>query len=117
MIVDPGARTNLLGSDSARRLAKRALETGHRPEQWKLKNLLAIQGVGNGCQECKWEVSCPIAIPQRGGSAKLHHLRSPIGEGTGSHIPGLLVLDTLEAQGAILDTGRTKCLSALAQEK
>ena len=32
MIVDPGARTNLLGSDIARRLAKRALATGHRPQ-------------------------------------------------------------------------------------
>ena len=63
MIVDPGARTNLLGSEVARRLVKRALETGHRPEQGKLKNPLTIQGVGNGCQECKWELNCPIAVP------------------------------------------------------
>ena len=47
MIVDPGARTNLLGSDIARRLAKRALETGHKPEQGQLKNPLTIQGVGH----------------------------------------------------------------------
>ena len=106
MIVDPGARTNLLGSDLARRLANRALETGHMLEQGKLKNPLTIQGVGNGYQECNWEMNCPIVVPQRGGSAKLHHLRSPIVEGTGSHLPGLLGLDTLEAQGAILDMGR-----------
>ena len=49
---------------------------------------------------------CPIAVPQRGGSATLQHLRSPIVEGTGSHLPGLLGLETLEAQGAILDMGR-----------
>ena len=106
MIVDPGARTNLLGSEIARRLVKRALETGHRPEQGKLKNPLTIQGVGNGCQECKWEINCPIVVPLRGGSAKLHNLRSPMVEGTGSHLPGLLGLETLEAQGAILDMGR-----------
>ena len=36
----------------------------------------------------------------------MHNLRSPIVEGTGSHLPGLLGLETLEAQGAILDMGR-----------
>ena len=115
MIVDPGARTNLLGSEIARRLVKRALETGHRPEQGKLKNPLTIQGVGNGCQECKWEINCPIAVPLRGGSAKLHNLRSPIVDGTGSHLPGLLGLETLEAQGAILDMGRKNAYFFLGQ--
>ena len=45
-------------------------------------------------------------MPLRGGKAKLHNLRAPIVEGTGSHLPGLLGLETLEAQGAILDMGR-----------
>lgn len=50
-------------------------------------------------------MNCPIVVPQGGGGVKLQNLRSPIVEGTGSHLPGLLGLETFEGQGTTLGMG------------
>jgi len=66
---------------------------------------LNIQGVGNGHQVCNYKMICPLAIPHDDGVTRLHKITSPIVEGSGEELPGLLGLKSLEADRAILDTG------------
>jgi hypothetical protein len=106
MIVDIGAWTNLIGSDMARALTQRALANGLKPGQNKMTSPLTIQGVGNGSQQCVWQISCPIAVPYGDGKARMHKITSPIVEGTGAKLPGLLGLRSLEHERSIIDTGK-----------
>ena len=101
-IIDPRAWTNLVGQETARQLAKAALNHGHRPEQKRISGF-SVQGVGNGVQDCNWEMDVPIAIPTVGGRSVLQRLRTPIVGGSGASLPGLLGLKTLEEERAILD--------------
>ena len=51
-------------------------------------------------------MTLPVALPSVDGtSASLHDLVTPIVEGTGEELPGLLGLRTLEQNRAILDVG------------
>ena len=77
---------------------------GHRPAQLQMEPL-NIQGVGNGHQTCKYKLQCQLAIPHNDGKTRLHKITAPIVEGSGSELPGLLGLKSLEADRAIVDTG------------
>jgi len=103
-IVDPGAWTNLVGANMARKLTQRALQAGHKPQQVPMERL-NVQGVGNGSQHCNFKLQCPIAVPHADGASHLHKISTPIVEGTGADLPGLLGLRSLETDRAILDTG------------
>ena len=110
VIVDSGAWTNLIGETLARKLAKKALAAGLHPKQNKMAQPLRIQGVGNGSQQCEWEMHCPIAVDQTGDGAKKHTFTAPVVQGTGKDLPGLLGLRSLEQQRAILDTGNKELI-------
>ena len=105
IIVDPGAWTNLMGADLARLLVARAIKMGHKPQQLPMETL-NVQGVGNGTQQCRYKLECPIAVPHDDDKTHLHRISTPIVEGTGAALPGLLGLRSLETDRAILDTGR-----------
>ena len=93
-----------MGATLARKLAKRALASGHHPKQIPMEQL-SVQGVGNGCQQCNYKLQCPIAVPHADGHSHIHKISTPIVEGTGAELPGLLGLRSLETDRAILDTG------------
>ena len=95
-----------MGESLARKLTKRALACGHRPRQERMTRPLNIQGVGNGSQQCEWEVTCPIAVTHMEGDTHLHEMTTPIVRGSGADLPGLLGLRSLEHKRAILDCGR-----------
>merc|ERR1712039_539942 len=46
VIIDPGAWSNLMGADLARRLVVKAQSSGWKPTQTKMSQPLKIQGVG-----------------------------------------------------------------------
>lgn len=106
LIVDPGAWTNRLGSNLARRMAEKAIAHGKHTQQTRMTEPLHIRGVGDGSQRCEWEVVCPIAVPTVDGPASYGLMTSPVVEGSGSELPGLLGLRTIEEHKGILDTGR-----------
>ena len=106
MIVDIGAWTNLMGENLCRELSRRAITYGHKPVQDKVVGGLTIQGVGNGTQECRWQVTCPIAVPYEDGQARLHKITAPIVGGAGADLPGLLGLRSLEHERSIIDAGK-----------
>ena len=109
-IIDPGAWTNLIGKDLARRAAKSAIEGGYPPTQERLQTPISVAGVGKGSQTCTWKLKLPIAVDTDAGDTQLHSITAPIVEGDGSHLPGLLGLESLERNRAILDTGRRQLI-------
>jgi hypothetical protein len=109
VIVDPGAWTNLVGRTLARKAAERAIANGFKPQQKKMNQTLKVAGVGNGTQDCNWKIEVPIAIPHENGAFP-HQLSSPIVEGDGENLPGLLGLDSIERNRGILDMGDKKRL-------
>ena len=66
-------------------------------------------GVGNGSQQCRWAVDSLIAIPTDDGQAQLHSLRTPVVEGYGAALPGLLGLDSRQS-GQALTCGRQQLI-------
>ena len=71
---------------------------------------MVVNGVGQGSQEANYKVVCPIAVPHADGKTYIHQITSPIVEGTGSNLPGLLGLRTLQHERAILDMGRQELI-------
>ena len=110
MIVDPGAWTNLMGEKLARDLAERAVKSGLTPRQEPMEKPLSIQGVGNGFQECKFQMSTPIAVADDRGKTTMHQLTVPIVTGSGADLPGLLGLRSMESLRAILDMGNRELI-------
>ena len=76
------------------------------PPTRRLPGRPTVQGVGSGAQTCSFDVTVPIAVPQKDGTTKKHLLNAPIVEGAGSELPGLPGLKSLETSRAVLDTGR-----------
>ena len=76
------------------------------PESIPLETPLHIAGVGNGTQSCHYKLKTAVALTDADGRTEAHTLTVPIVEGSGANLPGLLGLKSLEAQNAILDTGR-----------
>ena len=61
-----------------RKIAEAARVKGYPSEQWKMARPLTVQGVGEGDQECQWEASIPIVVPDsEGRAAGLHHFEAP----------------------------------------
>ena len=57
-------------------------------------------------QPCHYKLKTPVALTTVDGKTDVHTLTVPIVEGSGSNLPGLLGLKSLESLNAILDTGR-----------
>ena len=110
VIVDPGAWTNLMGENLARQLSRRAVETGHRPQQVTMERPLSIQGVGSGTQQCTHEIRTPIAITDATGQTTVHSWTAPIVRESGAGLPGLLGLRSLESMRAVLDMGHQELI-------
>ena len=108
-IIDPGAWTNLVGSMLARRATAKALESGYNPKQERMVKPLQVAGVGNGSQEANFRIRLPVAISTTQGS-ELHEITSPIVEGSGANLPGLLGLDSLKRNRALLDMDSNKLI-------
>ena len=103
IIIDPGAYTNLIGENTARMFAQKAIENGFKPRQWKMKPMY-VQGVGEGQQKCEWTVSIPIACNLSVGGTKvcLNYFEAPVVGGSGARLPALLGLKSLTSLSATL---------------
>ena len=118
IIVDVGAWTNLVGKETARKIAASAKQAGLYSSQKKLPKPLTVQGVGEGSQACGWLATLPIAVSTVASdnpgdpdseSVQRHDYEAPVLEGEhGQHCPGLLGLRSLQAKGAVLqlDVGK-----------
>lgn len=105
MMVDFGAFSNMIGEDFAMTLERRAYDVDLAPSRSYLLRPMTVSGVGNGTNQAIEQVTCPIAVQTTAGKVELHTLRAPVVGGSGKHLPGLLGLQTLEANNAVLDIG------------
>ena len=104
ILIDPGAWTNLAGSNVAHQMATAAINSGHEPAQSRLDRPLKIQGVGSGVQSCNWQVTLPIAVMDPGtGKSGVHYFEAPTVNGTGADLPPLLGLRSMSAKNAVLE--------------
>ena len=67
---------------------------------------LKLAGVGEGIQECKWEATVPVAIPDGTGKANLFDLETPLVGGSGSHLPIIIGLRTMSDKKGVLEMGK-----------
>ena len=93
----------------ARELTKRTQSTGRQVAVTQMTPL-NVSGVGKGSQQCNWKSTTPVAIRREDGTNTVHSLSCPIvqRDEQGIRLPGLLGLESLERQRAILDCGRQK---------
>ena len=104
ILVDPGAFTNLCGLNWARRAAKWAMRHGLQPDQERMVEPMNVHGVGNGSHTADWRLHLPVAITDSTDDTSLHSYQAPIVGGTGSHLPALYGLGSMQEKKAILCT-------------
>ena len=102
IIIDPGSVGNLCGDKWAQEVARLAHQNGHSPSYEKRSRPLEVSGVGNGSQECHFDCTLPVAIrPTDSSEASVGSLQVPAV--SGSELPGLLGLNALRKNRAVLD--------------
>ena len=119
ILVDPGAYTNLVGSEWAARQAQVAKDAGRTSYKVRMEQSMNIKGVGHGSQQCIEMASIPVSVPRaddhdRKDETEPHGFvfQAPTVEGEGSGLPALLGLRSMAARGAILSMAPGKeCLS------
>ena len=87
-------------------MTQACITAGLKPQQTLRAQPLTVAGVGKGSQVVRWDMTCPLALTDEDGDTNLHNITTPVIEGEGEHLPGLLGLSSLERNRAILDTGR-----------
>ena len=102
LIIDPGSVGNLCGDKWARELATAAARNGHHPSYEKRGRPLRVSGVGSGSQMCEFDCKLPVALRTLNGNAtSIGLLTTPTV--LGSDLPGLLGLNALRKNRAVLD--------------
>ena len=104
LLVDVGAWTNLVGSNWAREMARRAMAAGKVPKQTRMSRPLSVQGVGDGAPTASWQSELPIAITHAEGNVQEHRYTAPTLEGAGADLPALLGLQTISGHRGVLET-------------
>jgi len=108
LLVDPGAHSNLVGSEWADDMREACRRAGHPANSQALAQTFRVQGVGKDADPCVSQTEFPIAtqdISQAGaGVAGLDTFTAP--EIPNSGVPALLGLETLRRNHALLDCGK-----------
>ena len=105
IIPDTGAFESVTGAKLARVLTKDAVQHGARACIEKSEKPFTIGGVGEGTQSCHSRLNIDLAVPTTSGSSSSMNWTHPIVEGAGEGMRGLLGLNDLEKNRAILDIG------------
>ena len=102
LIIDPGSVGNLCGDKWARELASAAARNGQHPSYERRGRPLRVSGVGSGSQMCEFDCKLPVALRTLNGNAtSIGLLTTPTV--LGSDLPGLLGLNALRKNRAVLD--------------
>ena len=107
IIIDPGSVGNLCGDQWAKEVARAAALNGCNPSYTPRPRPLKVSGVGNGSQECHYDCTLPIALREAGtDTANKGNLTIPAVHK--SELPGLLGLQSLRQNRAVLDFNTLK---------
>ena len=83
----------------------RALNNGLTPKQINIQPL-NVAAVGHGSQRCKFALHIPTAVEHVNDQVHQHTYEAPIVDGSGSKLPGLLGLRSLERHRCIQDCSK-----------
>ena len=106
LVVDPGSVCNLSGGNWALEVAKEGLKNIRKPDQKKHNHPLQVSGVGNSSQQATHNVVLPICLSQVDGNTVSGTFEAP--SVTGSNLPGLLGLKSMNDHQAVLDVNTNK---------
>jgi hypothetical protein len=84
-------------------MAKKALNSGLKPNQVKLEQPVYVAGVGSGINSAEWEVRLPIAVDSHDVGTKIFEFRAPSVGGSGKDLPALLGLKSMTRHAAVLE--------------
>ena len=101
LLIDPGSVGNLCGNEWAKGVAKMATSHGKNPSYEKRARPLQVSGVGHGSQFCEYDCKLPLAFKQLDNRTAPAELRIPTV--SNSKLPGLLGLEALRRNRAVLD--------------
>ena len=79
------------------------MAAGRTPEEYRRNIALNIRGVGSGSQRCEYNSRLPIVLRTSDGQYASGTFEAPTLQN--SNVPGLLGLNTMRHQRAILDCG------------
>ena len=110
LLIDPGSVGNLCGDKWAKSVAQAAARNGHKPTYERRSKPLRVSGVGEGSQSCQYDCKLPIALRQCSDNPtaqiSVGHITTPTVPN--SELPGLLGLQALRTNRAILDMNTLK---------
>ena len=95
------AGRSAMGFGAGQEVAKAGLANGRKPDQKARDRPLQVSGVGHGSQQATHNVILPICLAQEDGSVTSGTFVTP--SVTGSDLPGLLGLTSLQRRRAVLD--------------
>ena len=108
ILVDPGSVGNLCGDKWAEKVAATAKKAGLRPTYQKRRSPLNVSGVGNGSQSCEYDCALPVSLRHADDPNKSSKGVLNIPSITDSSLPGLLGLQSLRKNRAVLDFNTLK---------
>ena len=109
ILVDPGSVGNLCGSRWAEKVALTAKRAGLKPKFQRRETPLTVSGVGNGSQSCRYDCALPVSLRLADQPDKASTGTLTIPSISNSDLPGLLGLQSLRKNRAVLDFN-TLCL-------
>ena len=101
LLIDPGSVENICGDAWAKNIAIEAKHSGRHPEYVKRMQGMTVNGVGQGSQQCQYDVSLPLGLKSSFGESTEATMTSATV--SKSEIPGLLGLRALERSRVVLD--------------
>ena len=108
ILVDPGSVGNLCGDKWAEKVAKTAKRAGLKPSFQQRRVPLNVSGVGNGSQSCNFDCALPVSLRHADDPNKASKGVLTIPSITDSNLPGLLGLQSLRKNRAVLDFNTLK---------
>ena len=103
LLVDPGAHDNLIGAETAARIAQ---QTGIPNEKVRMSRKLQVEGVGKSAQEAEAASRISLCLQDTDGQHVEGTFTAPvIGD---SALPPLLGLKSLRRMAAVIDTKKQK---------
>ena len=103
LLIDPGSVGNLCGDRWAEAVARAAKRAGRTPTYEKRSTPLNVSGVGHGSQKCIYDCTLPVSLNRSREGAEGREGSIVIPSVQHSDLPGLLGLNTLRYNRAVLD--------------
>ena len=102
MLVDLGSRINIVGCNTERDFSLEAEKHGLQTTYEKRKHQLNVNGVGAGSAPCNEMASIPIAVAYEESPGKLDEYRTNIATGSGSDLPAILGLASMQDKDTVI---------------